>query len=138
MQMGDKVTWVEREEPRRVKFTTGTVVEGLLTGMKETQVKGSADSTFRYTVDLESGEQVDFLGTNQILKKIRLTDLGRMIHIECIGEDVTVQRGGNNMKVYKIFVSKEKFLTIPSSMGSLDSLPINTRNPEITDDDVGF
>jgi hypothetical protein len=113
-----------REEPHFVQFVTGEMIEGTLLARDRVQVKGQAG--VRYTVKLDNGTLVAFLGTYQLNTKLRLDDLMHRVEIRSIGEDVMVKRGDNCMKVFEVKVSKDRVVA-PSG----DS-------PEITGDDLPF
>jgi hypothetical protein len=115
---------IEREEPRFVKFATGEIIEGTLLAVDALKIKDKTG--VRYTVQLDSGELVGFLGTFQINTKLRREDRGHRIRVTCVGEDTMVKRGENCMKVFDIAVSKQRV-----TAGAADAL-------EIGDDDIPF
>jgi hypothetical protein len=96
------VEMVERREPHFVVFRVGDVVEGILVEIERVQVKGK--SGLRYTVD-DSGQLYRFLGTYQINEKIQIGDVGKRVRIRYEGEDTSVERAGNRMRVFRVFVS---------------------------------
>lgn len=99
-----------REEPRFVQFNAGDVLEGVLMAIERMTVKDRATgrdrSAIRYTVAEPDGGVCAFLGTYQLNTKLRPTDRGHRVVIRCEGEDVTVKRGDNQMKVFDVQVSK--------------------------------
>jgi hypothetical protein len=97
---------VERKEPRFVQFAIGEVVNGILVSIDRITVKDKA--AVRYTVREDDGEYCAFIGTHQLNTKLRLTDKGFYVSIRCEGEDASVRRGENCMKVFKVLVSAEK------------------------------
>jgi hypothetical protein len=115
---------IERAEPRFVKFATGEIIEGTLLAVDALKIKDKTG--VRYTVQLDSGELVGFLGTYQINTKLRRDDRGHRIRVTCVGEDTMVKRGENCMKVFGIAVSKQRV-----TAGAADAL-------EIGDDDIPF
>ncbi len=120
-----------RGEPRFVQFNAGDVVEGVLMGIERMTVKDRATgrdrSAIRYTVAEGDGGTCAFLGTYQLNTKLRPSDRGHRVVIRCEGEDVTVKRGENQMKVFDVQVSKAPV----SQSTAVDNLGI-------TDADVPF
>jgi len=96
---------VEREEPRHVKFATGEVIEGILVSLERRVVEDKPG--IYYTVLQADGVAVGFWGTHQLNTKLRPTDRGHQVSIRCEGTDTMVGRAGNNMKVFKVLVSKD-------------------------------
>jgi hypothetical protein len=127
----EKEEMQERLEPRRVKFATGDVVEGVLTQIERVSIDNKP--AVRYTVESESGEQTQFLGTYQLNAKLRASDKGHKIEIRCVGEDVTVKRGDNCMKVFEVMVSKNPVRSVAFPLVSN-----GTQTLEITDADIPF
>lgn len=111
----------ERQEPRLVSFSTGDVVEGVLVAIERKTVKEKPG--VQYTVVQSDSIPVCFWGTHQLNMKLRPDDRGHFVSIRCEGEDTMVGREGNNMKVFKVLVSKDL-----AKDGDL----------YITDSDVGF
>jgi hypothetical protein len=117
-----------REESRFVKFKTGEVVEGVLFNIERVAVGNKP--AVRYTVEEDGGEFVSFIGTFQLNTKLRVTDKGHRVEIRCLGEDTTVKRGDNCMKVFDVRVSKE--------LVKGAAIPAAADGTEITDDDIPF
>jgi hypothetical protein len=115
-------TMRKREEPRLIQFKTGDKLEGILVMFERARVGGKLG--MKYTVERSGGERVSFWGTAKINAFIHVPgDKGHQVSIECIGEDVTVQREGKCMKVFDIYVSDE--VMDPNAL-------------YITDDDIPF
>jgi hypothetical protein len=117
-----------REEPRFISFAAGDMVEGILTTMDRVMIAGKA--CVRYTVDQGEANYCSFIGTHQLNTKLRPSDLGHRVEIRCVGEDVTVKRGDNCMKVFEVRVSK---LRAYPSGAHADSNDLG-----ITDNDIPF
>ena len=94
----------EREEPRFMSFSTGDVVDGILVLKEKVMIKEKP--AIRYTVKVDDGDFVAFLGTHQLNTKLRITDIGHFVSIRCEGEDTMVKRGENCMKVFRVLVSE--------------------------------
>ena len=97
---------LERKEPRFVQFAVGEVVNGVLVNMEKVTVNGKI--AIRYTVREDDGEFCAFLGTHQLNTKLRPSDRGFYVSIRCEGQDESVQRNGNPMKLFKVLVSADK------------------------------
>jgi hypothetical protein len=115
----------EREEPRFVKFTTGDVVEGVLSSLQRVTIGGKL--AVKYIVQEDGGQYVQFIGTHQLNTKLRITDRGHRVEIRCEGEDTMVKKGDNCMKVFKVLVSRDAV----AASAATDPLLI-------TDDDIPF
>jgi hypothetical protein len=120
----------EREEPKFIRFTTGDVCEGVLVLIEKAIV--NKRPAVRYTVRLDDGSEVSFIGTNQLNRKLRAEDAGHAVEIICEGEDQNVKRGDNCMKLFKVKVSKKPMRGV--------SLPVRLPGEpvEITDEDIPF
>jgi hypothetical protein len=101
----------EREEPRLIQFSTGDCVDGVLVSMEKLSIRdkatGESKPAVKYVVEQDSGVLLAFWGTHQLNMKLRPSDRGHLVSIRCEGEDTMVNRNGNNMKVFKVLVSKE-------------------------------
>lgn len=95
----------ERLDPKFIKFADGEFFAGVLVGIARKMISGKP--ACQYTAeDLDSGERVCFNGTYQIDSKLSPRDVGRIIQIRCEGEDPNVGKGGNHMKLFRVFVSE--------------------------------
>lgn len=118
------------EAPRMIRFATGEAVEGVLMGRERITV--SNKPVIRYTVKESDGELVTFLGTADLITKLRADFVGHLIRVKCIGEDTMVKRGDNCMKVFEVDVSVKPVGNMnAATVSAVDGL-------EITDDDIPF
>lgn len=107
MADGNSLTMETREEPRFINFATGDTLEGELLSVEEVTIKEKR--AVRYTLkEPDRDIWVCFLGTHMLNSKLRLSDVGHYIQITCEGEDTTVKKGENCMKVFDVKVSREK------------------------------
>ena len=118
-----------REIPKKIKFAEGDFVEGILIGIQALTVNGRGCTL--YTVIQNDDSCVEFLGTNQLDRKLRVTDKGRRISVRCTGEDPTVQKGDNRMKLFEVRVSK-------SIVKGAPVMAAHDADPGITDADIPF
>jgi hypothetical protein len=110
---GAAMNFSERKDPQKYEFGDGVMLQGTLTNVERVQVRdqknGLQKSANRYTVqEVESGEPVFFFGTHQLDTKLRPSDVGHVIVVTCEGEDKSVSRNGNAMKIFKVMVSDRK------------------------------
>lgn len=119
-----------RELPKKMKFQEGDFVEGILIGILPLTVNGKECTL--YTVMQNDDSLIEFLGTWQLDKKLRITDRGHRISIKCTGEDSTVQKGENKMKLFEVKVSKDAVKGAPIIPMKRDG------DPGITDADIPF
>lgn len=114
----------ERTGPEMIRFKTGDQIEGVLLGKERITVESKP--VVRYTVKrLSDAKLFSFLGTADIVTKLRDGDEGHLISVRCDGENTMVKRGDNCMKVFTVMVSKKPFGEIKDSL-------------EITDEDIPF
>jgi len=95
-----------REAPPLMRFKTGDSVQGVLVSYERAKLGDSFG--IKYTVEKDDGSRVCFWGTTQINSFLHLPqDQGHYIIIKALGEDTSVRRGENNMKVFEVLVSDE-------------------------------
>lgn len=127
MAQSAQVEKKRREAPRMIRFATGECVEGILDLRERITIQGKP--VIRYTVKQDNGEYVTFLGTADLITKLRAGDVGLRVSIACIGEDTMVKRGDNCMKLFEVDVWEP--VHGATSQGDGDG----TR---ITDEDIPF
>lgn len=104
---------IERKEPDFVKWGEGEVLEGILTRIDRIEVadkdnpKAAPKTVVKFTVEEEPGVSKCFLGSYDLVSKIRTEDRGHYIRIRYEGEDRQVSRNGNAMKRFKVEVSEK-------------------------------
>lgn len=95
----------DREEPEQISFAVGEIIEGELVSIDKVKLK-SGDIVSSYELrDLESGKYVRFLGSYDLNKKLRPTDVGYYVEVRYEGEDKSISRNGNALKRFKVRVS---------------------------------
>ena len=127
----------ERHEPEFVRFDAGDLVEGVLLLRERITVKGKP--VIRYTLEKPTGLCVTFLGTANLISRLRTDDIGHFVQIVCKGEDQMVKKGDNFMKVFEVNVSKAAVgkLRVDSSGRVTGAAPAGD-GTEITDEDIPF
>ena len=105
---------IEVKEPELVKFEKpGASVEGILRAIDTIQVadpknpRGAKKSCNRYTVEVEPGTEVVFLGSVDIDRQIKLGFVDHVLIVKYEGEDPAIVRNGNAMRRYKVAYSKD-------------------------------
>jgi hypothetical protein len=98
---------VEREGPVMFKFDSpGRVLRGRLISIEHTHINDKP--AVRYTLhDEEEGKYYTFLGTVELITKIRQSDVGRVIQVQYEGQDSEGQNGKNPMKRFRVYAEKE-------------------------------
>lgn len=109
---GAAINWEERKDPKKFEFGDGVELVGVLTAVERVNVRdtktGVPKPAVRYSVKpADSDEPVFFFGTHQLDQKIMLKDVGHHIAIICQGEDKSVSRNGNAMKIFRVNISRE-------------------------------
>lgn len=134
------INGIECEEclkPELVRFETGDCLEGVL--LQRNRVTLAGRPAIQYLLEKPNGLVVKFNGTADIIEKLRADDVGHFVSIACIGEDTTVRRGENCMKVFEIYRSKAPVGKVRAdSAGNVKVEPPARDNPEITDEDIPF
>jgi hypothetical protein len=100
-----------------------TILTGTLLSMAPIAVKGK--NVVQMLFQIDSAHQVKCLGTYDLLQKISRAHIGCQMRITYLGEDETVKRGDNAMKVFDVQFRR------PEGMPARDSGPI-------TDEDIPF
>jgi len=102
------IEMVERTGPEIFRFETpGEYLRGRLLEIETTEINGKP--TLKYVVrDEEEDRLFSFLGTVDLNKKIRPSDVGLILEIRYGGKDAAVGPGKNPMKRFKVFVEKSK------------------------------
>jgi hypothetical protein len=125
---------VERKEPEFVKFAAGEVVAGILLAIDEiaigdpSRANAPKKAALKFTVEIEDGKRVSFLGSYDIVSKLQMSDIGHYIIVRYEGEDKAVSRNGNALKRFSVSVSTKPVRTGTALEASLG----------ITNDDIGF
>lgn len=108
-----KREFVEAKAAEMFKFTRpGEELAGVLLNIEPTTVKqqsGQPSSTLEYMLQLDNGDRVTFLGTNDLNKKIQPAHIGHYLGIRYESDDSSfVKPGQSPAKVFKVLVSREK------------------------------
>lgn len=121
----------ERLEPKHIKLEEGEIFTGTLCGIERITINGKSACRYR-AQEFESGEMVTFNGTYQIDSKLSPRDVGHIVELRCEGTDKNVGKNGNQMKIFRVRVSKQ---TAPGWAN--DGTPITDDDlPPFSDADV--
>lgn len=113
-----------------VKFEgKGDFVEGHLLKIQRVKFQDSHKTGLKYLVaSTEGGKLVTFNGSAHINQLIFVADIGKLIRVTYISDDVEAGRGQNAMKVFTVEVDDgDKVAVEPQANGDA-----------ITDDDIPF
>jgi hypothetical protein len=135
-----------REAPELVRFKTGDCLHGVLIGRQTAMIQGKP--ALKYTLRRLTGEAstkkptltdsyVQFWGTADLISKLRVGDVGKRLFLHCDGEDVTVKRGDQAMKLFTVILWRKQFAEGEQIIAHLPSND-NGADPIITDDDIPF
>jgi hypothetical protein len=128
----------ERKGPKFVQFTReGEDASGILLAINKVKIGGKA--AVRYVLEEgdaidgkfgSTGDQLAFLGTADLIDKIRMTDFGHFVHVRFEGLDPNIEKNGNKMKRFKVHVSRD-------ALKQVQPAAVN-QALEITDEDIPF
>ena len=98
----------ERTGPEIFRFENpGEYLRGRLINIETTDIGGKP--TLKYIVrDEEEDRLYSFLGTVDLNKKIRSSDIGKVLEIRYGGKDPNPEPGKNAIKRFKVFAQKDK------------------------------
>ena len=98
----------ERTGPEIFRFDTpGAYLRGRLINIETTDIGGKP--TLKYIVRDEDEDRLfSFLGTVDLNKKIRSSDIGKILEIHYGGKDSNPEPGKNAIKRFKVLAEKDK------------------------------
>ena len=98
----------ERTGPEIFRFDTpGEYLRGRLINIETTDIGGKP--TLKYIVHEEEEDRLfSFLGTVDLNKKIRSSDIAKILEIRYGGKDPHPEPGKNAIKRFKVFAQKDK------------------------------
>lgn len=102
----------ERTAPELLKWSAenkGKQIQGVFRSLEEVEVTDPATKekkkVWQYTLESESGSgSVKFIATYDLLQKLTRKDIGKVVRITYTGDDESVAKNGNPMKVFSVFV----------------------------------
>jgi hypothetical protein len=116
--------WKVAKSPDLQKWDKpGTQIFGKLLSIATIQIDGK--NVIQYMIEPSDGERLKFLGTYDLTQKIGREHIGKLLRIKFLGEDASIKKNGNAMKVFDVHVKPD-----PESP-QRDSGPI-------TDEDIPF
>lgn len=115
--------WETLKSPEIVKFEKlGDTISGVLLAVTTVQVKGKG--VVEYMLGRGS-DRLKLLGTYDLVQKLNRTHVGYPVRIKYRGEDPSISRNGNAMKIFDVQVKKQRDASFA------DGSPI-------TDEDIPF
>jgi hypothetical protein len=119
------------EPPARHTFSKGEIVSGVMLEIKKMPLKDGGIVS-RYTMELEDGRRVFFLGTSQLDQMMSPRDQGHYFEIVYVGDDTNVVRNGRAMQVFDVARSEHPVMPIGAVGQQLGD------GTYITDEDIPF
>lgn len=106
----------------------GTTISGKLLSLVMVTIKGNTKPVPQYMLatGIKNPARIKFLGTYDLTQRLGSEHVGMMVRVKYLGEDQTVKRGDNFMKVFDVHVRPD-----PNAAPQRDSGPI-------TDEDIPF
>ena len=105
---GSPVELIERTGIEIFRFESpGDYLRGRLINIETVDIGGKP--TLRYVVQDQDGDRiVSFLGTVDLITKIRSSDIGRILEIRYERNDTPTAPGKNPIKRFKVLAEKDK------------------------------
>ena len=102
----------------------GEMVAGKLISITPVEIKGK--KVTQYVLAPDSVHRIKMLGTYDLVQKLTAAHIGMLVRIKYLGEDESVKKGDNAMKVFDVHVKKD-----PNAATHPGGQPI-------TDEDIPF
>lgn len=115
--------WKRQSAPELIAWERpGQEIAGVLVGMAHVEV--NRKQVLQYTLALDE-KRFKLLATYDLTQKLGKQHLGHAVRIKYLGDDQTISRNGNAMKVFDVLIKQEK------EAGAIAGGPI-------TDEDIPF
>jgi hypothetical protein len=129
--MGIEEGWQQKKLPEMQEWDKpGTQISGKLISCQQIVInpEGQGEKkVWQYVIQATNSLQLKFLGTYDIVQKLYASDVGKLVKIKYLGEDKTIKKGSNFMKVFDIHVRQDP----------TQGPPVRDSGP-ITDEDIPF
>lgn len=102
----------------------GETIFGRLVGLDQIEVKGK--KVMQYTLAIDKDHRLKLLATYDLSQKLTRAHMGMLVRIRYRGEDGTVKKGDNAMKVFDVHVKPDQ------------NTPPERDGGPITDEDIPF
>lgn len=102
----------------------GETIAGKLMSIEPVEIRGKRVP--QYTLATDSSHRIRLLGTYDLVQKLNRTHIGMLVRIKYLGEDESVKKGDNAMRIFDVHVKKDS-----SAATHNDGTPI-------TDEDIPF
>lgn len=123
--MTKEAGWTPLTAPELQEWKTpGETIAGKLISAGPIDLKGKR--VIQYILAPDPSHRVKMLGTYDLMQKLTSAHIGMQVRIKYLGEDDSVQRNGNSMKVFDVHVRRD-----PDAPAGRDSGPIS-------DEDIPF
>jgi hypothetical protein len=104
----------------------GIQIAGKLLSIVSITIKGNAKPVLQYLLATGKDARLKFLATYDLAQKLTREHIGMLVRIKYLGEDETVKKGVNFMKVFDVHVRPD-----PDAAAHPDGRPIS-------DEDIPF
>lgn len=117
--------WTQVTAPEMHQWKTkGETIAGVLVSASSVELKGK--KVLQYILATDETHRIKMLATYDLLQKLGRSHIGMQVRIKYLGEDDSIRRGDNSMKVFDVQVRRN-----PDAPVGRDSGPIS-------DEDIPF
>lgn len=122
--------WQTSHAPELYKFENrGDDLHGQLVAVDRVEIKDARTSAKKmvtqFVARIASGQLVKFLGSYDLMQKLSEVHIGKMIRVKYLGDDPSVSRNGNAMKIFSVQTKDAPKVT-------------NAHGVDINDSDIPF
>jgi len=118
--------WEPQQVPEMQQWDKpGSMITGKLISATRVEVKGKMVLQYIIATGIKSPARIKFLATYDLAQKLTSAHLGMFVRVKYLGEDETVKKGDNFMKVFDVHVKPDP------------NAPPRDSGP-ITDEDIPF
>jgi hypothetical protein len=122
--------WSTQHAPELYKFENrGDDLHGQLVAVDRVEIKdaksGAKKMVTQFVARIASGQLVKFLGSYDLMQKLSEAHVGKLIRVKYLGDDPSISRNGNAMKIFSVQTKDAPKVT-------------NAHGLEVTDQDIPF
>jgi len=125
--MTQETGWEPLQVPEMIQWTKpGQVITGKLISVARIEVRAKSVLQYLLATGVKDPARIKFLATYDLAQKLTSAHVGMLVRVKYLGEDETVKKGDNFMKVFDVHVKAD-----PNAPPARDGGPI-------TDEDIPF
>lgn len=99
--------WKTEHAPELYKFENrGDDLHGQLVAVDRVEIKDAKTNAKKmvtqFVVRIASGQLCKFLGSYDLMQKLSEAHIGKMIRVKYLGDDPSISRNGNAMKIFSV------------------------------------